>query len=161
LDAVAFGVSLVGSVVAGLIAFSIRQTRLGEVGWRALALNVGPLVVGIAIACDYYAGAIELGLLDADYEQDMERWLAEERQYNDEHGIVEAPIVHESPPLVFDPSWAQAGIDDVRAIAAQMNGQRTTLTEDQLLSVLYQNHLRPREAKTVKRWVRTVREEAR
>ena len=39
LDAVAFIVSLIGSVMAGLIAFSIRQTRLEESPWRVWALD--------------------------------------------------------------------------------------------------------------------------
>jgi len=151
--------SLIGGICTALITFASRQVVLSG-PWRDLAIEWGPLVLGLAGVLDFYGAVTELALAKRDYVLDLGEWLVEQHRWNDEHGIVEAPIVRESPTLSFDPSWAQAGIDDVRAIAAQMNGQRRTLTEEQLLSVLHQNHLRPREAKTVKRWVRTVREEA-
>jgi len=143
LDAVAFFVSLVGSVVAGLIAFSIRQTRLGEFGWRSLALDIGPLIVGIAIACDYYAGAIELGLLDADYEQDMERWLAEKAAWESEHG---------RPPAELEP----ARMVDFERVLGRLNGQRAKLDEPMLAAELEQDGKSMPSASTVKRWLRVA-----
>jgi len=146
LDVIAFAVSLIGSVVAGLIAFSIRQSRLGDIVWRAVALDWGPLIVGIAIACDYYAGGIELGLLESDYEQDMERWKAEERAYNDEHGI-------KPPQAPLEP----ARMPDFERVLGRLNGQRATLDADRLADELAADGLGLPSESTVKRWLAVAR----
>jgi len=151
-------ISVVTTIVGMVMGFAALLGATEE--WSRLMTIYGCIVVGAFASLDTGGDMIELGGLFGSYEDRIEQWRDEREAYNAKYGIVEAPIVRESPTLSFDPSWAQAGIDDVRAIAAQMNGQRATLTEEQLLSVLHQNHLRPREAKTVRRWVRTVREEA-
>ena len=145
LDLGAFVVSLVGSITAGLIAFSIRQVRLGDSVWRVLALNWGPLVVGIAIAADFYAASVELGLLRSDYEREMEQWLEERRQWNEAHGI-QAEVV-----------LSDASIDDARRIVSQLNGRRATLDLDQLAAELAKAGLRVPSRSTGNRWVSAAR----
>jgi len=76
LDVAALLLSFVGSIFSALLTFSARQTLLGEQGWRAWMLAKGPIFAGVATAADYYAATAELGLLSADYERDMETWLA-------------------------------------------------------------------------------------
>jgi len=149
LDVVAFVVSLIGSITAGLIAFSIRQVRLGNSPWRILALDVGPLVVGVAIACDFYAASIELGLLKADYEQEMAQWLEDERKWNKETGYVE-PM----RKVEIDPGWPMAHIGDVRRVLSKMNGERSALDEDSLEQELAGERLRLRSSSSTKRWLR-------
>jgi uncharacterized membrane protein YhiD involved in acid resistance len=144
LDLVAFVVSLIGSITAGLIAFSIRQTLLGESGWRALTLGWGPLVVGVAIACDFYAAAVELGLLKADYEQDMEQWLDEKRQWEQSH----------APPPELQP----AKKPDFERVLARLNGDRANLNVEQLESELAADHKSLPSESTVKRWLKLARE---
>ena len=149
LDVVAFTVSLIGSVVAGLIAFSIRQTRLGDSVWRVLALDWGPLVVGIAIAADFYAAAVELGLLRSDYDRDIEQWLAEQGEWNESHGYV--------PPVVTDPEWKRARIADFRRVVAGLNGSAAGLNAEQLESEFAAVELRMPPESTYRRWLRTAR----
>ncbi len=151
LDVVAFTVSLIGSVTAGLIAFSIRQVRLGETGWRSLALAWGPLVVGIAIAADFYAAAVELGLLRSDYEREMEQWLEERREWNEAHGIQPARIARQ-----FDPNWPKASVDDWRRLTDGLNGS-TPETIDGLEQLLWEHELRPRSGSSSKRWLKMAR----
>jgi hypothetical protein len=151
LDAIAFAVSLIGSVTAGLIAFSIRQTRLGDSAWRILALNWGPLVAGVAIAADFYAASIELGLLRADFEREMEQWLDEKRTWESEHGRPRPPRP------VFDPSWPVARLPDWKRITAGMNGNAPT-TADGLVVALYENELNLPSESTGKRWLKMTRE---
>jgi len=152
LDAVAFAVSLVGSVTAGLIAFSIRQTRLGASRWRMFALDVGPLIVGIAIAADFYAAAVELGLLRSDYEREMEQWLEERRQWNQARGYVE-PV----PPVVIPADARKAKMPDFERVLGRLNGQRSTLNVEQLESELAGDGLRLPSESTVKRWLKVAR----
>jgi hypothetical protein len=147
LDTVAFIVSLVGSVTAGLIAFSIRQTRLGETGWRALALDVGPLIVGIAIALDFYAAGVELGLLKADYETDMEQWLEEKRTWD----AAEAKGEHEVP------QWTTAKIEDFRVVLGRLNGSRSALTAEKLEEELAEDFKMAPSPSTVKRWLKLAK----
>ena len=145
LDVVAFCVSLIGSVTAGLIAFSIRQTRLGDSVWRVLALDVGPLVVGVAIAADFYAAAVELGLLRSDYDRDIEQWLADQAEWNESHHITE--------PVVLKP----ASIDDARRVVGKMNGERATLTAGQLADALQVEGLEFPSETSGSRWARMAR----
>lgn len=150
--------SLVGGVCSPLILFATRQTEVAA-WWKQIAIQWGPLVLGLAGVADFYGAVTELALAKRDYVLDLGQWLEEEAAWNAERGIVEPPIVRESPAPAPDPSWPLATIDDVRAIAAQMNGQRATLSEEQLRAALVANRLRPRTDKTVRRWVQTVREE--
>ena len=153
IDYAAFTASLVGSIMSALITFSIRQTLLGGSAWRQVALSWGPLVAGLAVALDYYAAVVELGLLKSDYERDlatwadkMETWYAEEVAWNEEHGIT----------LPVDRSqWRAAKIDDIRALAQSLNGQRGSVTTDNL-----QEHLDVRRVRldaadsTIRRWIK-------
>ena len=145
LDGVAFAASLVGSITAALIAFSIRQVRLGDSNWRVLALDVGPLVVGIVIACDFYAAAVELGLLRSDYDREIEQWIAERAEWNESHGYVE--------PVVLRP----ATIEDARRVVGQMNGERAGLTTEQLADALRVSGLEFPSETTGGRWARMAR----
>jgi hypothetical protein len=150
LDAIAFIVSLIGSITAGLIAFSIRQTRLGETGWRALALDYGPLVVGVAIACDFYAAGVELGLLKADYEREMEQWLRDKRAWEQEHGTPPRPEPR------FDPKWPRATLNEWRTETAGLNGGTPqTIEEFERFWSERERNVPPQS--TAKRWLRMGR----
>lgn len=155
MDVQALVASLVGSVASILITFAIRQTRFGESWWRNLALSWGPLVAGIAVACDYYAASAELGLLKSDFERAMsewfhamEVWLQEEQEWNEAHGIV---------PAVDRSTWRKATIHDVRRLAAELNGDRAGVTAVNLQEYLDPMHVRVEVADTtMARWLKEL-----
>ena len=148
LDKWALVASLVGSIVSALIAFSIRQTRLGEIWWRALALSWGPLVAGIAIAADYYAAAAELGLMRSDYDREIRQWLTERAEWNETHGYVE-PL----PPVVVSDGARVATMPDFGRVPNRLNGERATLDAERLERELAVDGLRLPSASTVQRWL--------
>ena len=143
-DVSALVLSLVGTIVNVLVTFASR-TKLAPV-WQSVVLNWGPLIAGFAVACDYYGGLLETGFLFGSYELRMERWLEEQRQWNDAHGI--------QPPR---PPREPAKIDDFRRVLGRLNGNRATLNEEQLESELAVDGLGLPSASTVKRWLRMAR----
>ena len=146
-DFAAVVASLVGGICTPLITFSTRQTGLSATWWRQVAIQQGPLILGMAGVLDFYGAVTELALSKRDYERDMDRWLDEERQYNDEHGI--RPVREPMP---------SAKIADFERVLGRMNGQRATLTAEQLADELAADDLGLPSESTVKRWLARARE---
>ena len=153
LDKRALVVSAIGSMVSILITFSIRQTRFADSWWRHFALSWGPLIAGITVAADYYAASAELGLLKSDYDkametwlERMEQWLAEAVAWNEAHGIQEP---------VDRSQWRTATVNDFRVLVTSLNGDRATLTPDNLQHFFDAMQLRlDASDSTVRRWLK-------
>lgn len=137
--------SLIGGVAGVLIVFSIRQTLLGEDGWRAWTTAIGPLFVGVTIVIDYYGCAAELGLLRSDYDAEMREWLEAEQEWNQTHEI----------ETVDDRTgWPIARVGDFRAIL-KANGNQADLTKENLQSHFDKmGRLVPSSQSTIDRWFR-------
>jgi hypothetical protein len=153
-------VSLCISTLTTIAGFAMGFAALlgATESWSALAHVYGSLVVGTLAGLDSLGDMIELGGLFGSYEERMEQYLEEERAFDEDNGNIvlrAEPVVTE---LVFDPSWAEATIDDFRALVGQMNGQRATLTMSKLLKVLHDNELRPKSDSTMKRWLKMAKE---
>ena len=87
-----------------------------------------------------------------EYEHDMEAWLEEKREWDEQNGIV-APLPEPAVPR-FDPDWPTATIDQFRALLARMNGSGHNLTEGQLVRLLWENELNLPHESTVRRWLK-------
>jgi len=111
--------SLIGGICTPLITFSTRQPELAGTWWRQVAVNWGPLILGIAGVLDFYGAVTELALAKRDYVLDLGEWLVEQHQWNDEHGIIERPVVQlpavDGPPM--EPDERQAVV--LRAMTAE------------------------------------------
>lgn len=142
-DYAAFAASIGGTLCSVLITFSSRQAELTGTPWRAFALSIGPLIMGVTTALDFYGAALELALFKRDYEQAMEQWLEERQAWNKAHGIAQEPVIHRV-----------AKVDDFRRVRARLNGDGATLNAEQLESELAQDHLGMPSDSTVKRWLR-------
>jgi len=143
-DYIAFAASIGGTLCSVLITFSSRQVELEGTIWRNFALSVGPLIMGLTTALDFYGASLELALFKRDYEQDMERWLEEEQAWNHTNGI--------------RPDYPQATIADFRRVLSRMNGQRSTLTAERLEEELAGDQKGLPSPATVRRWLRDAHE---
>jgi len=133
--------SLIGTMVNLLVTFASRLSL--DPAWRAVLLNWGPLLAGLAVACDYYGAMVELGFLFGSFETRMERWLEEKREHEQEHG-----------PSV-DASWPTARIENWREMTEDLNG-RTPKTYRGVIRLCHDNQLLEPSKNTVARWLRMV-----
>ena len=138
-DGLAVFVSLLGGVFTPLIVFSTRQPDLAG-QWRSVVVNQGTLILGCAGVLDFYGAVLELSLARRDYEQAMERWLEEEREYDTAHGIV-SPRALET-----------ARIADFWEIVDGLNGHRADFDEAMLKSELEKAGKGLPSPSTVGRW---------
>jgi len=146
-DVSALVVSLIGTVVNLLVTFASRLSLVPA--WRDVVLYWGPLLSGFAVACDYYGALVELGFLFGSYEVRMETYLHERSAWDIAHGNVPAPELR------------PAGIDDFRRVLGRLNGQRATLTAEQLDDELAKDGLVVPSKSTGNRWRRMAHREAR
>jgi len=143
-DLSALVASLVGTLINLIVVFSTRLPI--EAAWRMLARNWGPLISGIAVACDYYGSMIELGFLFGSFDERYEQWRQEEAEWNQEHGIV-APVDRST--------WRTATVNDFRVLVTSLNGARATLTADNLQGFFDAMQLRlDASDTTVRRWLK-------
>jgi len=143
-DLAAVIASLVGGICTPLITFSTRQPDLAN-WWRRLAINGGPLMLGIAGVFDFYGAVTELALSKRDYVRELGKWLEEQADWNQEHGI--APQVDRS-------GWKPANVSDFRRLLAGLNGDRPNLTKDNLQEYFDKEHKVVPSQTTVDRWWR-------
>jgi hypothetical protein len=154
-DWISLGVSSITTIAGFGMGFA---ALLGATeGWSAAANAYGSLVVGTLAGLDSLGDLIELGGLFGSYEIRIETWIQEKRKHELEHGAVEMVVLPEKEELVFDPSWPEANIDEVRQIVASLNGDRATLSASTLLQMLHAKQRRPKSDGTTKRWARLAR----
>lgn len=165
-DTSALVVSLIGTVVNLLVTFASRLSL--DTAWKGLVLNWGPLLSGFAVACDYYGALVELGFLFGSYEMRMESWLEEKRVWEAAAEGVPLPRAAswvgqaarpqiEAPAPEPETGWPPARIDDFRKVLGRLNGERATLTAEQLQVELARDELHLPSPSTVKRWLKMAR----
>jgi len=142
-DYSALVVSLVGTLANLLVTFSARLKVAAP--WTAWMLDWGPLLSGIAVACDYYGALVELGFLFGSFEIRKEAWLEERRAWLLGQGIpaalpasaeAEADVatwrtveVPGKPGQVvrINPDWPPARREHLDAVLGKLNGASATL----------------------------------
>ena len=118
----------------------------------------GPLALSALVAGDAASDVIQLGGVFASYNLRYETWLEEREAWDKEHN--EQPA-HTEPQRADDvpaDDWRDAKIDDWRAIAARMNGNRASCDADAVRAALNEHHLRPPSDSTVNRWAQRARD---
>ena len=156
-DKSALAVSLVGTVVNLLVTFASRLSL--DTAWKGFVLNWGPLLSGFAVACDYYGALVELGFLFGSYEMRMESWLEERRRWEEGRRTPHGRGPHDGGDgdVRAEEEGRRAGIEDFRRVLGRLNGQRATLTAEQLQEELAREELRLPSASTVRRWLKMAR----
>jgi len=151
LDVAALVASYVGSVLSALITFSSRQAGAREAvnGWRAIILQDGPLILGVAVASDYYAATAELGLLWAAYKREMAAWLAAEQAWNEAHGIVPGRVL-----------IGPARMEHFKIVLAKLGDRARTITADELVEEFALLGRSEPSASSMKRYLRIARKGA-
>jgi hypothetical protein len=141
-DVSAFAASLLGGICTPLITFSTRQPELADAWWRTVAVQHGPLILGIAGVLDFYGAIAELSLARRDYNADMAVWIEENQAYNQAHGL------EPSEPL------PKAGIDDFWRVVGRLNGRRDSLDAELLEDELAKDELGLPSPSSVARWLK-------
>jgi len=158
-DATAFIASFGGSLFSGLITFSTRQTELAGTVWRQFAITQGPLWIGVAYTLDMYGALAELGLAKRDYELDWAQWWDEKLEWDAAQPKVEQTetTVVQAEPKPDPVDYPAARKPDFERVLGRLNGERATLTADELEAELAKDHLGLPSGSTVKRWLKIAR----
>lgn len=147
--------SCAGTMINLLVTFASRLSL--DPAWKMILLNWGPLLSGMAVACDYYGSLVELGFLFGSFEIRMETWLEERRVWQTENKIVTFPSAPEPDELVFDKSWPKADPDEFMEWAVKQNGARASLTPDDVTKWAHARQVQDPSLSTRKRWVKAAR----
>lgn len=142
--------SLILSVAATLGGFVLGfAALLAGAEWAVFVRLWGPIVLSVLVAGDAASDVIQLGGLFAAYNIRYQAWLDEKAAWDIAHGNVPAPELR------------PAGIDDFRRVLGRLNGQRATLTAEQLDDELAKDGLVVPSKSTGNRWRRMAHREAR
>lgn len=118
--------SLVGTLINLLVTFASRLS-LATI-WKVFVLAWGPLLSGVAVACDYYGALVELGFLFGSYENRMETYIAERRVFLARQAE-QGPSDAGSGRDLGDPAtWPAGTSEDLERVLPSLNGQTATLT---------------------------------
>jgi hypothetical protein len=98
-----------------------------------VAVNQGPLILGIAGVLDFYGAVGELALSKRDYNQDMAAWLEDKQAWQDSTGVITFKAEPAPEELVFDPSWPKMGKTEFVEHLNRLNGDRATLADPEVL----------------------------
>jgi len=175
---------LVISLFATLGEFLIAFAALLGVSatWSSVVQMWGPIALGLMAALDAYVGFMEVGFYLASYDKRQVRWLRARDAYyhgkfdaDDADTAKSAATTAKSAPVAAqdggsraavaetalaaveaaaEPQRRVAGIRDWRSIYAQMNGDRATLTVDDVADAVTAAGLALPSRRTMQDWKR-------